>query len=832
MSGTVSDSFDINNPGATRVIPAQRPDMLNMPSSDDDDGTLNVLDTPPFIALHSRLKQLWLTESMRQRDNRVNMAIDEDFYDGIQWTEEEMATLRERGQAATVLNVISQTINWITGTERRGRSDFKVLPRRQDGEAGAIRKTELLKYMSDVTDLPFLRSRAFKDAVVAGVGWLEDCLAEDEDTEIITTRYETWRNMLWDSASVDLGLRDCRYVIRMKWLDVDVALSRYPDRQDVIRNSVGNNGGPGEYLFADEVADQMEYDREQSIPGMGNGSGNIRPRVRVIEIWYRTPQATQVLAGSEFHGEVFDPYSPGHVAAVNNGQAEIRTRNIMRMSCAIFASNGILWAGASPYRHNEYPFTPLWAYRYGRNQLPYSIVRGLKHLQEDINKRFSKSLFILSTNKVIVEKGAIPNMQEFMREVNRPDGVIQVGDGKMAAIKLDVDREMAPAHLDLMKTEMAMVQTVGGVTDEMMGRTTNATSGTAIQSRQSQGMMVTAEVFDNLRLSFKLQGEKQLSLVEQFFTEKKQFRITNSRGQPQYVTINDGLPENDITRTKADYVIGEADWRITVRQSMADALMDLVKNLPGPVALTLLDLVVEEMDLPNADEIVKRIRQVTGMQDPDQNNVTPEQQAEQQQKQQMQAVQQQIAIKEAVLKLQSLEANNNKTNAQAQQQTALTQQILANADLLAAQAVKTRADTMGAATVAAQASLGPGIPQVADAILGEAGFQPGPVPSVMDTALARAQAEQQGLGLPQGAAPPQQQPPQQQAAPQQRIIRPADENGAPSGLPQQPQRIIRPADENQPPQAPPQGAPPSPPPGVPGAMPPSGATGPIPPAGS
>lgn len=48
-------------------------------------------------------------------------------------------------------------------------------------------------------------------------------------------------------------------------------------------------------------------------------------------------------------GEVFDPYSPGHVGSVQPG-APGRTvyRSMMRMHCGFMTARGMLWVGESP----------------------------------------------------------------------------------------------------------------------------------------------------------------------------------------------------------------------------------------------------------------------------------------------------------------------------------------------------------------------------------------------------------------------------------------------------------------------------------------------------
>ena len=58
----------------------------------------------------------YIDERDYQADNRVEMATDQDFRDGIQWTEEEIQTLRDRNQAPLVYNKIKPAMAWITGS--------------------------------------------------------------------------------------------------------------------------------------------------------------------------------------------------------------------------------------------------------------------------------------------------------------------------------------------------------------------------------------------------------------------------------------------------------------------------------------------------------------------------------------------------------------------------------------------------------------------------------------------------------------------------------------------------------------------------------------------
>ena len=592
---------------------------------------INPLDQASAVALHKRMLNVYSFELDRQRDNRADMAFDEDMFDHIQWTAEEIAVLEERGQAPIVFNLIQTTLNWVLGSQRRATVDYKILPRRKEGQEAAQRKEELLRHLRDENHSNEQISLAFADAVKVGIGWMETGEGDPTDGPIVFDRQASWRDMLWDSRCTRMDLSDARYVTRSKWLDLDIAAAYWPQRLGLLEQSTESSvllSGISD--VADEVMDSREDD-SRSGAGFTSGGYDMRNRIRVIEMWFKRPVKVPVIRGSEFQGELFDPWSEGHHWELARGRASLIERPREVMHVALMTEKGLLEVRQSPYRHNRFPFTPIWGYRRGRDGMPYGMIRGLRDIQRDLNKRASKSLHHLSSARVYLQEGSVDDPEETRNEAARPDGVIIYKTGHQPP-KIENGADVAAAHIDLMRMDAQMIQQVGGVTDENLGRKTNATSGKAITARQDQGALATSVFFDNLLFARRLHGEKKLINIEQFYTDQQEFRIVDSRGNPQYVTINDGSFSNAISLFKADFVIAEEDWRATTRQAQAEQLLDLMGKLAATapmVVIKSLDLVIESLDVPKRDELVKRIRQETGVADPDEdpNNPSPETQA-------------------------------------------------------------------------------------------------------------------------------------------------------------------------------------------------------------
>ena len=730
--------FDLQDDSTTRRKPDSPEGRMAVESygGEPKEQPQNALDDERHTQLHCRLMGFYRTELARQEANRAEQEKDEAYYDHEQWTEEEKAVLAERGQAAIVYNVTHNTVNWVIGSEKRNRTDGKVMPRGKEDGKVAEAKSKYMKYLSDVNRAEHQKSRAFEDTVKVGIGWLESYVNDSDDDEPIRRRYENWRNMLWDSSGTELDGSDGRYQFRSKWVDEDIANMLGEGRADVIKNAVmqSNNYGGFDMIDGDMAMDQIENEHSDAV---SNGTANeyARRRVRLIEAWYRVPANVKVLRGGMFNGEDYDETHEGHKASVAGGEAQIVSRGKMLMRVALMTTTGLLYDGPTPFKHNRFKFVPIWGYRKGKNNLPYGLIRGIRPIQDAVNKRASKALHILSTNKVLYEEGAIPDsmtQDEFAEEANRPDGLIAYRKGYK--VELNVDRNLGAEHMSQMSVDVGMIQQVGGVTDELLGKDTNATSGKAIIARQEQGSVATNKMFDNLRMASQMVGELELSLIEQYVTEEKQFRITNMRGVPEFVTVNDGLPENDITRSKADYIISEVAWNATMRAAQVEALIDLAAKMPPEVVMLILDLIVDSMDdIENREEIVKRIRAASGQKDPDQTEPTPEDIAAQQaqaQQQQLQMLQVQLAMDEQAAKTDKVKAETARINKQA-----LSDSMLA---------------AVNAMTAAQAVVATPTIAKIGDALLNQAGWKGAHV------AAAGLQPQQPAMQPPQQAPMPAQ----------------------------------------------------------------------------
>jgi hypothetical protein len=672
---------------------------------------------------HNMRKGWFLAEAHRQATNRARMAKCESYYDSEQWTHDDAETLRERGQDPTVYNEIKPTIDWLIGTERRARVDFVVMAEEEgdDADDDAALKTKVLKYLDDTNTAAFERSRAAEDAFKAGIGWIEVGASKDPAGPPVFVGFESWRNVLWDSQAQRLDLRDGRYQFRIKVVDYDVALALFPDKQVELGRCVQTGdqlqvfsewmGGAGAVLTGldafNQLGDVMDYYTSKPVDMF-----NARKRILLLECWSRDP--------------------------VKRTKEDVALGRPLqwRINVAIMTEHDTLIEAPSPYKHDRFPFIPVWAYRNARTGLPYSPVWPLIGPQDSLNKRMSKALLQANSNQLEMEVGAVDadvmDLQELRDEYNDPNGVAVLANGALQNNKVRV-REWAgdmQQQIVLAEVDRVAIRGVSGVSADNRGMNSNVTSGKAVLAKQDQGSLLTAQLFDNLLLARKQEGELTLSCVEQYMTEPRTIRVAEGIGKGERVNINEPTEDvdedgqiiyrNDLAKRRASFVVGEQAWKQAYAEAAFESLLEVLSQLAtaAPQAvINMLDLVFDmHPNLPKKRQIVQRIRAINGQTDPD-AKLSPEEEAAKQQKEAI--AQEQFELQLQMLRSQVAEAR-------------------AKGEKLDAEAVSTRLAAIYEAAQAAQVlSTLPVIAPIADELLRSAGAKDFNTPQVIQQPQAQ-----------------------------------------------------------------------------------------------
>jgi len=472
MSGTALTVVDERGPD-------QPPAVADLTGSDPADYPRNLDD------LQKRLVR-WFEESELARQDEMTMAErDREYYDHTQWTSEEVKELKKRGQPQIVINKIHDKVSLLCGMERKARTDPKAFARTPAEEDRADAATQALRYIADDNNFSVVRSAVFENMLIEGFGGAELNLEDDgQGGANITITHVPWDRIWYDPHSRTPDFEDARYKGLVIWMDQEQLEAMYPDAADVVETSFSTV----DFNYGDRPEDIVWTD-------------NNRRRVRVVQCHWAEPGGEWWRATFTKQGLLADPE-----------RSPFKDRK--GRSCC-----GLILQSAYINRDNQ---------RYG-------MVRGLISLQDEINKRRSKALHLLSVRQVVAEQGAVTDVDKARREVAKPDGYIEVMPGLRFEIESGAD--LATGQFQLLQHATAEMQ-LSGPNAAMSGTDPREMSGRAILAQQAGGAAQNEPLADSLRMWSRRIYESCWMAAREFWTGGKWVRVTDDLNETRWVGIN------------------------------------------------------------------------------------------------------------------------------------------------------------------------------------------------------------------------------------------------------------------------------------------------------
>ncbi|HQR14169.1 MAG TPA: hypothetical protein PLZ37_06370 [Nitrospira sp.] len=481
---------------------------------------------------------------------------DRDYVDNKQLTAKELKTFEIRGQPPVIDNRIKTKIDYLVGLEKQQRIDPKAMPRTPKHETDADGATEALRYVAEEQDYDAKRSGVWRNMLVEGFGGVGVSVAESVDyngkpgIEVRVRRY-SWDRLFYDPHSAETDFSDAGYFGAILWMDYDDAVAMYkdnPDAANILESTLTN--APSD-TYDDKPKHSVWADKK-------------RKRVRVCQIWLKRDEQWY-----------FAEYTKG----------------------------GILKAGPSPYKTDKGESDCelfLQSAYCDRDNNRYGLVREMIPLQDEINKRRSKSLHLLSSNQTIYEDGAIDNIEVFRREKAKADGTMKVAPGALRDQRVQTISgvEVATAQFQLLQESKNAIDLKGPNATEMGDKTqgSNAASGRAIVASQQGGMIQIGDLMDNLRHLDKRVFRAMWNRIRQYWTAEKWIRVTDDEQNVKWVGVNvdpqqiqmlaaqdpqsadkiKGIVSN-IAELDCDIIIDEAPDSLSPQLEQFQALVELKK---------------------------------------------------------------------------------------------------------------------------------------------------------------------------------------------------------------------------------------------------------------
>ena len=598
----------------------------------------------------------------RARDNAHLDFIDmakkcDQFYQGDQWHEADIAMLDAEGRPALTINTILPTINTVLGEQSTRRADVQFKPRRGGDAEVANTLTKLFMQIGDNNKIDWVEQQVFSDGLIMdGRGYFDVRMdfSDHVEGEVRITAKDPL-DILLDPDAKDYDPSTWNEVFETKWMTLDEIEELYGKRKAEQLRFIAENGNS-------YGKDSVEYQETR----FGDEDNLFNAPSPVSEDMYRNVKALRVIERQcrkiGRHDCFVDPVTGDQRPVPESWSSskakkfakeaglEIYNKVKKRVRWTVTCDKVVLHDDWSPY--DDFTIVPYFAYfRRGR---PFGMVRNRLSPQEQLNKIASQELHIVNTTANsgwMVESGSLVGMAvDDLEEHGAETGlVVEYNRGSSPPEKIQPNQ--IPTGLDRISQKAASnIKTISGINDSMLGTDSAEVSGVAIQAKQNRGVMMIQVPLDNLRKTRQYLAEKVLKLVQQFYTEERIVLVTDETDplKPREpVVINELTPEgeiiNDLTLGEYDVIIGTQPARDSYDEmQFAEAL-----NLRNVGVAIPDDAIIEYSHLAKKGELAKRIRMMTGVE------MTPEQ-AE------MAAIQEEAAMQQLQLEIAKLDAEVKK----------------------------------------------------------------------------------------------------------------------------------------------------------------------------
>jgi hypothetical protein len=510
-----------------------------------------------------------------------------DYYDSKQWSDAEAKALKKRKQAAVVINRVKPKVDGLLGLEKTQRTTAKCFPRTPKHEKAADAATEAIRYVLQDNFYNEKRSSVFENIGVEGTGGVEVIVKEygkEKDLKICINHI-FWDRIIYDPHSRRKDFSDARYLGQVVWMDYDEAVDLYPDAEDILEDMLGSTGNTYE--------DKPRW------------MDTTRRRVKIVELYYHDG------------GDVY--------------------------YCCFTRGGHLKGPKVSPYVNEEGETE--WPYEFGsafvsREGERYGPVLQYLDVQDEINKRRSKALHLMSVRQVRVEKGSVDDINKVRQELAKPDGVIETTPGMEKGFEVLKTGDMAQAQFNLLAEAKQEIDAVG-YNAAVSGKDDRGLSGVALKQRQMSGQTELAPIFDVLKHLDHRVYRKVWNRIKQYWKEEKWIRVTDDEQNLRWVGLNkpvtkgemllqqaQGLPpeqlaqlqmrieqdpmmkevvetENDLANLDVDLVISDAPDAVTTQIEDFQVLGEMIKSgFPMPP-----EAVIMASPLSHKDRILKMMKE-------------------------------------------------------------------------------------------------------------------------------------------------------------------------------------------------------------------------------
>jgi len=474
---------------------------------------------------------------------RILSERDRDYKDHKQWTSEEKSKIESRGQAAITVNRIKPKVEGLKGLLIQRKTDPKAWPRTPKHEKAAESITDGLRYVADNNDFDQIKLDVAENVFVEGYGaGIVQVTQEGEEIEI-TIEDIPWDRYYYDIHSRKLDFSDKRYDGIILWMDEEEVEEKFGVELSEEEEDSNENG-------------QETFDDRPQWVDKREG------RVRVCQHFY-----------------------------IDKGEWYM---------CYFTSTRFLVKPALSPYL-NEYgePVNPIEsiAANIDRDNNRFGEVRYWIDLQDEINHRRSKYLFLLSTRQTMGRKGAISDIPALKREAAKPDGHFEY-EGEKGDFEFVRTNDMADAQFTLLQDAKGELDAIG-FNAQLSGERQGDLSGTAITNLQQAATNELSSLYAGITGWEKRIYRQIWMRIKQFWGAEKWLRVTDDSTKLRWVGLNQPVTVQEMLQEKAEdeslYLPERRQAQMQLQQMMEaqDPQLNEIVEIKNNVAQLDMDIIIE-----------------------------------------------------------------------------------------------------------------------------------------------------------------------------------------------------------------------------------------------
>lgn len=551
------------------------------------------------------------------KDDYTRNKEDNEFALGEQWPQDIKNNRVQEGRPCLTENRLLPFINKTVNEIRQARPTIIVRPvdSKADPKVAEILRG-IIRNIESVSDADTAYDTAAYNAVSAGYGWIR-----------VTTEYSDYKSF-----------------------DQEVRIERILNPQSVYvdPNSQRLDASDAEYIFI--YVDMTRDDFTEAYPDASiesfdtadeEGEWETENNVRVAEYFYKDYKTKNLIkyrlevAGVTETKTEYEEDMPENYKELGYIVLEEREVEVCSIKWCKLTNSEIL--EKSDFPGTYIPIVPVigmetWL---DNKRQVFSLIHQAKDPQRRFNYFMTASTELIALQPkapYVGATGAFETNRRQWTDANRVnhatleyDPVIDEETGQAAPPPV----RMPPPQGSMAMTQETIgaaegIQSVLGIYASSIGAQSNEISGKAIISRQLQGDNATYHFVDNLSTAMKQVGRILVELIALIYTEQRIVRILGEDGTEGAVALNQPVRKegNDYIAVgageegesyfnlglgKYDVIVEVGPSFATKQQEAANAIIEIARVKPEIMEVAG-DLLIKALDIPNGDEIAKRIQ--------------------------------------------------------------------------------------------------------------------------------------------------------------------------------------------------------------------------------